>query len=346
MPVLLTNQLHESGSTRSEVSLFAESGELTVAGEVVSHFLETANFDAVFEHPEAAPYVITVVDEADENVTEDVLPGRVALRVIDEDDLAGMFLHYLDILGENASAEDAPLEEKAKLAVFENALLKPLNERYKKGAFRQIRKQKGGAELVNRMLGAMLQKGEIKRSGAGSGYRGGDYERTGRYGGPERKSVKQKRMRIRKQSAGKIRQSQARTRAARKRSRALAASVGMEESFLFGFGESYGGAAFQVGVKPDAEIEFSEAELADLTKTFSEGYANMAKVQGRRGVKLAEKKDESTDGNGDTLRALHEGAQPVPVGVASLSEGAGIAARTMAVLGGPKKKPLDEAAKR
>lgn len=347
MPVLLTNTLHESGTTRSDVSLFAESGELTVAGEVVAHFLETADFSEVFDHPEVAPYVINVVAEDDESISEEIVPGTVALRVLDETDLGAMFLHYLDILGENASTDEATLDDKTKLAVFENALLKPLNEKYARGAFRKIHKTKGGPELVNRMIGAIMNKGEIKRAGKGKGYRGGDYERTGRYNGPERKATKTKRMRIRKQSSAKIRASMSRTRGARKRAKALAASVGMEESFLFGFGETYGGAMFQVGTKPDAEIEFTEGELDTLLKTFSPCYEGMVKVKGRRGMKLSETAaaNEGSNETREALMNLHEGAQLAPIGVASLSEGAGIAARVVGVMGGPRKPAttLDEA---
>lgn len=352
MPVILKSALHESGDSH-EVTLFQEGGELTIAGEVVADFLETADFTQVFEHPEAEPYVITVVDETDENVFEEVLPGTVALRLIDEVDMAEMFLHYLDLIGENALAEDASLEAKTKLAVFENLLLKPLDEKYKRGAFRQMRRAEGGAQgrnsQVNMMLGAMLKKGEIKRAKkSGGGYKGGDYEKGGRYksGATKAGKAKAKQVSRRMQSKNLRGKASSSSKRAARRGRALAASVGMEEGFLFGFGETFHGSGFQVGVKPDAEVEFSEAELSDLLTTYAEGYTGMVKAKGRRGMKLAEKVEESAEGSESKrdLSGLDESSPRVPIGVASLSEGAGIAARVVGVLSGPKPaKKLDEA---
>jgi len=343
MPVVLTSALRESSKGRDALPLFDESGELTLAGQVVADFLEHADFSPVFEHPAAWPYVITLVDEGDESIEEDVLPGAVALKLIDEGDLAEMFFHYLDLLGENATQEDASLEDKAKLAVFENALLRPLEEKFRRGAFRQLRKQPGGGELVNKMLGAMMAKGEIKRAGkSGSGYKGGDYARGARYGQGPTKSVKQKGKMIRRRKAAKIKQSMQRTRRARSRARALAASVGMEESFVFGYAEPYGGALFQVTPRDVQEISFTESEFEALRKSVAPCYEGM-KGDKAKGTYSDEDSDAEADESAAPVRGmLTEAPLAAAIGSPGLAEGANIAA---SVLARTAPKPLDESKK-
>ena len=348
MPVVLTSQLHESSKGQSTLPLFDESGELTIAGNVIADFLEHADFSELFEHPAAQPFIITLVDEADESVEEEVLPGSVAIKLIDENDLFEMFLHYLDLLGETASQDDATLDSKTKLAVFENALLTPLDEKYRRGAFRQIRKQPGGGELVNRMLGAMIRKGEVKRAKkAGSGYKGGDYEKGPRYRTGATKAVKAKGKLVRRRTSAKIKQSQMRTRRARTRARALAASVGMEESFVFGFAEPFGGALFHIGTRPVDTVSFTEAEFEAIRKDVAPCY-EMMKGKMKDG---AMSYDDAEDGDDDaeesvsaTRGVLTEAQLPGAVGSPSLTEGADIAGRVLA-LSQPPRKTLDESKK-
>lgn len=341
MPVVLTSELRESSKGQGALPLFEESGELTLAGQVIADFLEHADFSPVFEHPAAWPYIITLVDEADESIEEEVLPGAVALKLIDESDLAEMFLHYLDLLGENAMQEDASLDDKAKLAVFENALLRPLEEKFRRGAFRQLRKQPGGGELVNRMLGAMMAKGEIKRAKkGGAGYKGGDYQRGARYGSGPTKSVKQKGKMIRRRKAAKIKQSMQRTRRARSRARALAASVGMEESFVFGFAEPYGGALFQVSPRDVESISFTESEFEALRKMVAPCYEGMKCADKAKGS-YTDDDDASADESEQPMRGmLTEAPLAAAIGSPGLAEGANIAASVLARTS--PSKQLDE----
>jgi hypothetical protein len=364
MPVLLTESAGSPRGTKPvELPLFDESGEPTLAGQVVADFLESADFSHVFEHPEMSPFIITVVDEDDESIEEQVLPGNVALRVIDENDLGTMFAHYLDALGENvlAAGEDAVLEDKAKLTLFENALLKPLNERFKRGAFRQMRKAEGGAKgrgsQVNMMLGAMLAKGEIKRAKSpGSGYKGGDYEKGSRYKSGATKAATQKGKQVaRRMKAKNLRgKMSAGSKRAARRGRALAASVGMEESFLFGHGTPFNGAVFQVGTVAEAEIEFSEAEVGQLKKRFP-CYEGLKTTPGRKGLRVvaedAEVEGEGSDaGHGlrESLDESHGAPFAGAVGSPSLSESANIAAGVGRVMGWARKpaSALDESAKK
>lgn len=265
MPIQLVEDRHEE--TRDEqaarLALFDESGELTLAGSVVLEFLEHADFDAVFEHPEAKSYIVARTDEQmeEEGAGGDYLPGDVVVQLVDEDDLASMFGHYLSILHERATAEDAPLDEKARWAVF--APLFPdidgLDEKFKRGAFRKLRKTKGGEDLVNDMLGAMQAKGVVKRSKkSGGGYKGGDWEKGPKYKTGGTAQSKRKAKAIARKKKAKRKQRVMKGKAARRKAAALAASVGMEEAadFVFGEGIPFEGCLFQVGTKDDAKVVF------------------------------------------------------------------------------------------
>lgn len=327
MPVVLTktSPLTES-SDRETPSLFDESGEPTLLGHIVADFLEHADFSECFEHPAAQPFIITVVAEDDESLYEDVMPGSVALKLVDEDDIADMFLHYVEKLAEHAATSES-LEDRTRLAVLESALLKPLDEKYQRGAFRKLRKQPGGAELVNKMLGAMLAKGEIKRAKkSGKGYKGGDYDKGPRYKSGATKAVKTKGKLIRKRNAAKVKQSLQRTKRARNRARALAASVGMEESFLFGFGEPYSGALFEVSLRDVETVPFTEDELARLKRSYPDCY---------EGLTLASAKVQESEEPARTRSSITEAfsdGMPGAVGHADLTEGATIAAGAISAL--------------
>lgn len=359
MPTVLTESaLSVTESKPAEIPLFDESGELTIAGTVVAEFLETADFSRLFAHPAVRPYVISVVDEDDESIEEEVIPGSIALKVIDEGDLAAMFLGYLDMVGENAMLDGAPLDERAKLAVFENAWLKPLDERFKRGAFRAMRKAEGGARgrnsRVNMMLGAMIAKGEIKRAKSpGGGYKGGDYEKGGRYKTGATKAATQKGKQVsRRMKAKNLRgKMSAGSKRAARRGRALAASVGMEESFIFGHGVPVNGAHFEVDARQDAEIVFNESEFSALKTRFHPCYEAMKPTKVGNGLsfsdEVAEDGAEAEGTNESTFDRF--GAAPFAnaAGSPSLSEGAEIASSVGRVMGFARKpsKPLTETAK-
>lgn len=336
MPVILPKRSRLIEAEEGELALFNEDGEPTLAGEVVADFLEHADFSAVFEHPEAQKYIIHLVegDGDDETVVEEVLPGEVAVQLVDEADLVEMFLHYLDVLGEHALAEDAPMEEKARLAVFERHLL---DERYRRGAFRKIRAAEGGAQgrnsQTNMMLGAMLAKGEIKRTKPGKGYKGGDYTKGSRYRSGATKSAKAKGKRIARRMRAKnmrAKKSSARRRAGR-RGRQLAASIGMEEGFVFGEGVPYRGALFAVDTDPRAIIEFTDEELADLCERYDVFSIDEMK-KGCDGAKRT-----STDGEDDEEgydETVSEASMfATGIGTAPLNEGPSLARRMMQSMG-------------
>lgn len=337
----------------ADLKLFDESGGLTVAGEVYAQFLEAADFSALFEHPEAAPFVITVVDEDDEDFAEDVLPGEVVARLVDENDLDSMFLYYLDALGKSAIAEDAPISTKLQLAVFENALLAPHGMKYRPGAFKNLAEGQRGVikkmpragqraamtallvkgvfkdskrkkapgksklESVNEEDGPMpYQKGARYPDGTGAGKAlWGKIQKSDKSGiergkkSSARKQSNKKLANIKRGGGKKVT-----SKGKGKRSRALAASVGMEEGFDFGFGESFGGANFVASAAPDAKLNFTEGELSELVQRFAPYYDDL-------GVAGAEA-NESTEYIGGRT-------SPMPIGRADISEGASIAARVI-----------------
>lgn len=347
MPVVLRKQTRlDESEHQEELALFNEDGELTLAGEVVADFLEHADFSNAFDHTEAANYLFVVEDEDDAEVEEEMLPGVVARQLIDEDDLAEMFLHYLDILGERASAEDAPLEDRARLAVFESLLL---DERFRRGAFRKARSAEGGAtgmnSTVNRMLGAMLQKGVLKRAKKpGAGYKGGDYTKGPRYRTGGTKATKRKAKAIARRKKAKVSRAKKGTasRKAGRKLRALAASIGMEEGFVFGEGVPYGGALFAVDVNPDAVVEFTDEAYADLCSAF-DVFTLEERKKGAFGKKKSKSYDDEEGDEDEGADDADEGkTEPnvaeagtfaSAVGRPALSEGASIARSVMQRMG-------------
>jgi len=317
MPVILKHtRLDESEHNTGALSLFNEDGELTLAGEVVSDFLEHADFSSVFEHSEAENYLIVVEDADDSEVFEEVLPGEVVAQIIDEDDLSAMFMHFLDTLGEHAQGEDASLEDKARLAVFEAAFL---DEKFKRGAFR--RAHKSGSGPINRMLGEMLAKSEVKRAKSATKIS----ETVGRH----------------KKKAKLVERGQ-KSRRGRKKLASLAASVGMGEGFVFGDGVPFHGAIFAVGANHDAVVEFDEDELDVLCGRFDVySLEEMGKYSnGKNGEKNGKKNDKNGKKNGGEEDDYDESGSFI--GRPSLSEGASIARSVMRVSGTLPKKQLDD----
>lgn len=145
--------------------------------------------------------------EGAEKITVLEIDGEDLVQIVDEDDLLSMFGYYVSQLPEDT------LEEKARKAVFgalgvdERGMM--FGKKYKKGKsghkdkkgmmayedvdedeleegpfrkgqFRKIHKA-GGKDQVARMLIAMMKKEVIVRApgGAGTGYKKGDYKKSG-----------------------------------------------------------------------------------------------------------------------------------------------------------------------
>lgn len=164
-------------------------------------------------------------DGADDEDTEDMeegtkytvqtMLGEDAAEFVDADDLVGMFEWFvgqmpattveekvlkaagLRLLGEETEEVVTEAKEGDEGAIK----LDEAKGRFKKGDFVKLHAgkkvagtSKTGPELVKRMLVAMMQKGAIKRAGAGSGYTprgtgtpgkgysGGDYKKDSGYG--------------------------------------------------------------------------------------------------------------------------------------------------------------------
>lgn len=120
-----------------------------------------------------------------------------AAEIIDLDDLTAMLAETLD---DCAEATDLPT--KVAIAAFSDLFRQdaelvdeamPPGGQYKgtfkKGDFKKIHAGKKttpagkkGPEIINRMLGAMIVKGAIKKAKPGSGYTGGDYAKDKGYG--------------------------------------------------------------------------------------------------------------------------------------------------------------------
>lgn len=306
MPVKL---IHEAAVEADDNDLLTTNGELTLEAETVSDFLTHADFSAVFAHPAVAENISTIEDgkiafgknvdqeahraamsmdesdDGDEGAWQ-VISLEDALRVIDENDLEQMFLHYVDSLPEDT------LEDRARRAAIANAY--GLDE-FKKGAFKKIRARgKPGMALVQRMLGAMKQKGLIKRAAdAGSGYTGGDWTKTPQYKTGPKKAVKAKIAKFKKANVAKLKKAAAAAKAAKKKGPKMKKeSVGNYEDFdvtnlpLFGLSVPMDGAAFEVSTVGAANVgESTEGSAPAKAAVLSEG-ARLAAGMNRVGQRL------------------------------------------------------------
>jgi hypothetical protein len=188
--------LHYGSTDESEVlfqdysdvypHLFRDEETLTPLGESVALFLEDVNFDSLLENEDLAPLAESRLDESEtdedgEPVEIIEMDGEVVAAAIDEDDLGGMFDNFV----ENELAEDDSFSGRLRYRAVMDALGIDEARRapFKKGSFRGLaRSGPDGRDRVNRMLGAMIAKGVIRKTAkAGSGYKGGDYQRSGGY---------------------------------------------------------------------------------------------------------------------------------------------------------------------
>jgi len=199
-------EVEEESTVEEEVKarLETEDGEPTLEAEVISDFLESVDYSDLYavegvkdviEYREG--HVIADEDGDYEEVEEaaegtklaffECLSGEVVADIIDMDDMVAMFEYHV--------ANDMPqdtLEDKARFAVacsllgLEEDEDGDVSEKFKRGTFKKMSNAGGvSREMVNRMLGAMLNKQAIKRApgGAGTGWDDGDYaQNAGGYG--------------------------------------------------------------------------------------------------------------------------------------------------------------------
>jgi hypothetical protein len=255
------NDTPEDLDAQAQEFLETEDGELTIEGEIIRDFLEDVDMDALFDVEEAQEHIevedgfVVFTDEGyyadaepdDENGEDAVIetmPGDVVAQVIDMDDLYAMFEYHVV----NELPEDS-LEEKARKAVAlqligvdekfgkkkgkkgkgyddddEDMDEDALEEKFKRGTFVKMSGQGGAPRaMVNRMLGAMMNKEAIKRASApGKGYKApgaakkGDYRKfPGGYGVGTPKGIK-KWLKYKKTKAAQLAKAAKKTKKAKK----------------------------------------------------------------------------------------------------------------------------------
>ena len=162
--------LHYGSTDESEVlfqdysdvypHLFRDEETLTPRGESVALFLEGVNFDSLLENEDLAPLAESRVDESEtdedgEPVEIVEMEGEIVAAAIDEDDLGGMFEHFV----ENELAEDDSFSGRLRLrAVMDAFGIDEARKGSRRGWFKGQPR-----EVRNRMLGAMIAKGAIKK---------------------------------------------------------------------------------------------------------------------------------------------------------------------------------------
>lgn len=205
MPVIISQQAHESQVDDHDVdAVLFRDDRLTLEGQVIRDFVEALDLSDVAEALSeiADKSEAKLVEGEDGEITEsedgeehdvETLDGALVAEAIDEEDLFGMFAHYVGNLPEST------IEEKTRKAAGAALLGEEALDEYVKGEFRKmVKKGPAGRALVNRMLGAMIAKQVIKRAKAknpgtprkgssgftnqggqkGRGYKGGDYEKN------------------------------------------------------------------------------------------------------------------------------------------------------------------------
>ena len=258
MPTLLKRAQHEAELAESGLALFDSAGELTLPGRAVVEFLEHADTSALFKHPDAARHVF----EADENR---YLPGPVAAKMVDEDDLVGCFADYLESLGQRSLSEDAGVADKAVVRVLEEGFRLP--DGYAAGAFRRtVLGPARPAALA--MLKAAFGSGVIQESGSG------DYN-------------------------ARLPATERRTQFYRRSTKALRLGRDMlDESFeprcLLGEARTYDGALFQLAAN-DSRLGRPPARLGDLIEAASGRDLELIQFFLKKYSPLAEGTDEMKD---------------------------------------------------
>ena len=203
MPIITTQtakHFDESELDDNEINLDAllfsdeEQTTLTLEGTVISDFLESVDFEDLFDDEVLSEYVeaetlhvlegddvegLCITDEAEEGSVEaevQVLDGELLAEMVDDEDLYMMFEHYAQTLPEESLSD-----KMVKATAF--SMIEPVDEAAKaakKGGGKQTPFQKGdfvnvhngtqktttgktGSNLVSRMIGAMLTKQAIAR---------------------------------------------------------------------------------------------------------------------------------------------------------------------------------------
>lgn len=203
MPIELITTEDVGTDEQSVAALLEQDGKPTLQAEVLERFLSDVDFDDVFEAmlaDDEAKEFVTVEekygkwdaelacwieceegDEGAELIPVQTIDPEVAEHFVDLNDLAEMFDFYM--MNEH---NDETMQGKLEASIFGYSQIEMtedgIDEKgpFKKGDFRKIHKQQGGPEIVNRMLGAMLNKEAIQRApgGPSTGYKKGDYAKN------------------------------------------------------------------------------------------------------------------------------------------------------------------------
>jgi len=198
-------------------------------------------------------------DEDDEEIAEVVLPGAVAARLVDADDLTEMFGYYLDQLAEN---EDPSLQEQATLAVFAD--------------YRDVLEggiDEDSREEVSKLLLSVLSEGvvydaaeEIDERIMTKGARRKAKKIRNRPKSGSRRAELKKRRRIEGRGAKKMkigRQHKMRSRRKQSRIKQLARESA-DGTLVFGLGDGINGAQLRIGLSESPNLEFTDAQLIEF----------------------------------------------------------------------------------
>ena len=198
--------------------------------------------------------------DAAEPIAEVALPGAVAARLVDSEDLTEMFGYYLDQL---AAVEEPSLQEQAVLAVFAD--------------YRSVEPDSGIAEdkreEVAGLLKAVLSEGVVydaaeeiseKIMTKGQRKKAARIRRKPKSG--KRRSELKKRRRVEGRGAKKqkiARQHKMRSRRKQSRIKQLARESA-DGTLVFGLGDGINGANLKIGLAEDPNLEFTDDELIEF----------------------------------------------------------------------------------
>ena len=267
----------EGGMDYAESTLFADAdlGE----GVALHHGEKCVGLQGLgslpVEEADADNDVPAELDNLAEGAVLQFLDGSVASQLVDESDLVDMFAHYCDELAEAQQDEDATpsLSDKAQLAALADLFGIEEKGPFKRGSFKKMAKKPVGKAQVARMLGAMLQKGVIKRAKkAGGGHAGGDYQKDSGYKTGGKKAKKAAVDRFKKKNKA------SRKKAALKAKTKLKDDINADEVPVFGLGVAVDESLFEVGTDADAKLKVESEKTTDgdeSSKDVTEGEAQV-----------------------------------------------------------------------
>lgn len=264
MPTILTETRAQTEAEASDL-LHPETGELTLETQVYSDFLTHADFSGITDVDGIDDFAFEAeVENPETGVVEKLtlLPGKVVADLVDENDLQGMFEHYIQQLADSiTSNKDATLEEKARLAPFAELIE---FKGHKRGDFSRMHRQPAGHNRAARQMTAMLYKGAIVHTKKGKGQgKNKDYKRGKGYSSGGTPAGKKLVARWKAKSGSKLRKAAVK---AKQKVKESVTGFDVESTPIWGLGAPVEQANYVTSFREDAGTKLADMKKAALAE--------------------------------------------------------------------------------